>query len=720
MPPKVPPPLLPLLLPRIPQAIAYQPAPFNPTESVQDTLLPWLAMGWTPIFTPGGGAGLCGYHALCNSMVAAMDLFHLPGRQPIVESLQELQIERHAREPNHLESESLRVLLELANEEFQTNFDLGIITEGYRVRWERRDTGQSGFNRNFIALTGVQHNSQHRNRPTIRIWNDGEEERMRAHRPGTNVTPHWESFGPPLASSRSGRRRVRNWNLGAMVRADIEAGVYVVTEEIRSFQRSQRLPSSPGSAPPSPDASVFAHVGHFVRPQVIPRALDVPADHIYVRLCRSTSYAPGVEEQTVLRASIQQIVPHESAPEPDLDPESRSDPPWRGIPVQATSAGIGRQVPFRIVRCIAVANKIGGAIADERGPNFDALDGFNTAIGDFFLDSLSRPNELAVITNIAGIQGHVQLRKLQDLKGALGLVVKTSSAPRWIGDVDIPAEFYRIVLGDKSTHGAMTVNQGLSNKPTLRPLPSTLGGGRAMNPLEPKANVTRAIQDIIAKSVKPRVRARAIGGLTLPLFTLNRAIPAARTQRTPFLTGEIVRLWDSTPDRDGNVRILDYEGHEGSIMFDQLTAIDTAFGLTLNETQAPDEFRTNGQPLVPLAARSNTTQRPPEKQCGSSPAGNSASSNYQANHEVLAQLATLDPNEAEDIITTSASEAGRMTANVNVALRVGLGATRKRRAETVHESARVQRQRVDENEILKGFGVEFEGSSSSSSSQNSS
>lgn len=314
MPPKAPPVPIPPLLNRIPRDIAGQPAPFIPTEPVQDALLPWLAMGWTPVFTRSGGGSLCGYYALRDSMVAAMDFFRLPGRRPTVEGLQGLQAsprfgrrvdnylgglpdelprEDVARlraalmESNNLESESLRILLELANEEFRTNFDLGVITEGYRVRFERRATGESGFNENFVAPTGVQQVTAHRNRPTIWIWNDGADQRRQAHEPDLRVetTPHWESFGPPLASrpgQASRQRLVRNWNLGEMTRTDIEAGVYMVTEEIQSYALSPKVPSSPGSSPAPPDAGTFAHIGHFVRPEIVPSAIDVPADHIYV------------------------------------------------------------------------------------------------------------------------------------------------------------------------------------------------------------------------------------------------------------------------------------------------------------------------------------------------------------------------------------------------------------------------------------------------------
>ncbi|KAF8859852.1 hypothetical protein BDZ45DRAFT_345986 [Acephala macrosclerotiorum] len=406
-------------------------------------------------------------------------------------------------------------------------------------------------------------------------------------------------------------------------------------------------------------------------------------------------------------ASIQRIALHESAPESGLDPQGSSDPSsWRDMPLTAMGTGIGRQVSFQIVRGISLANKIGGAIGDEQGPNFDAIDGFNTAVGDFLLDSLLRPNELATVTNIAGIQGNVQLRKLQDLKRPWGwsservallgspaqagdIVSSVNAQPPRIGDVDIPVEFYRIILSDKSTHGAMTVNVGKSKKQALRPLLEALGGGKGPKGQTTKGDIIREIQEIIAKSADVKPRTRAVGGLTLPLYTLNIAFPATRTQRAPFLAGEVIRLWNNTPDRDDNVRILDYEGHDASIPLDQLTAVDTAFGLVLDEGHAPNEFRTNGEPLVALVSQISTNQR----QSGDSLAGRLASSNYRADPEILAQLATLDPNEAEDLIRTTAREAGRMTANVNVALRAG-AATLKRGPEAVRRSPRVKRQKA--------------------------
>ncbi|KAE8454500.1 hypothetical protein EG329_000123 [Mollisiaceae sp. DMI_Dod_QoI] len=694
-------------------------------------------MGWTPVQTAGGDRGLCGYHGLCNSMINAMDLFgiNVNGPRPSVQELQELKIstefeasvhawlgqlnlpagdvpaiKREYMALNNLSEESVMMLLRLANGVYNTNFDLGVVMRGYRVRWSLTVAGELGFDESFVAATGTSRPAVGRGRPTIWLYNDRADEKAAAHTVGgviddnESVSSHWESFGPPRAPAAGQPldrhpQIVRDWGLGQMVRDHVQI-VY------------------------GTNGTLTANVGHFVRAATAPAEEAAPAGQTYVQLGRSNEEGADAGLGWLAEASLRQVTLDASAPVPGItyrDPRTTSSP-----------QGTGAEVPFRIFRKVDPLNKVGGALADESGMaffepgRFGPVGGFDVGLGDFLLDSRERPNELALVTNIRGVSGSMSLRKLQyverpwgcssttlplfDARGGAGagageggtqqpknVTVEIDGQPVV---VPIPDEWWQIDHSNKNQGAMLLVADPTKQKPAVGTLLEALGGSvEGDKPL--KEEVIWQIGLIIDACIKNNTGASASANavpFTLPLYTMNAGLGSNGEQPTAFLEGEVVRLWRAAPDaaRNNNVVILDFEGNQGAVPLAGLTAIDTAFGLRLNAATVPDEFRTDGQPVILIPGsqppkESKTPRTPTEKKPKKlqkpkgkpkskpksiGPTGRTGvrtrSQDYQARPDILADLATIDRERANSIIRATGRAAGHTAADVNAALWTGL------------------------------------------------
>lgn len=163
----------------IPVPFTFQDAAADNTQ-VQDALLPYFALGFIPVSTEGAKTHECGLYALMTSYNAARKLFEsrnsgdsdeddLAGSNALQETdfhqwkkmlhgnrykkaCTQLLNEFHnangtadddgamfadMQQKTNLGADALSVLLRMANEQFGTNYRLGIIKEGWRGKWVR-------------------------------------------------------------------------------------------------------------------------------------------------------------------------------------------------------------------------------------------------------------------------------------------------------------------------------------------------------------------------------------------------------------------------------------------------------------------------------------------------------------------------------------------------------------------------------------------------------
>lgn len=212
-------------------------------------------------------------------------------------------------------------------------------------------------------------------------------------------------------------------------------------------------------------------------------------------------------------------------------------------------------IPLRIVRVIGVTNKVGGDIAAEVGATFDIIRGFEIQGGEILLDSTQRPRGNALVTNLAAETGQVQPRKLQYIQHPWAWTSITVPSP------DIP---------DYGDHRSQA---------ELRDMLAGIGGLVSGKKPQQLANMERYVEE---------------NTMYLPLYTLNRSYIRPAAGPATFLQNEVVRLWNSEQDQNGNVEILDFEGNHGLIAWDSLVAIDRPFGLAIDRNSAHEEFGTSG------------------------------------------------------------------------------------------------------------------------------
>lgn len=288
--------------------LVERPVPTQMVGPARDALLPWLAMGYIPVDT--AGEGLCGFRSLAGSIAAAINLYGIvlsAGTPlPTLQSLQALQRSQRYTDrvnamvtamfpagqerederaelirPTNIDISTLPLLLSLVNEDLGTNFDLGVVAEGYNVRWRAAvpNVHTAGFDEAWVTRTTARVFSTAAvddtpGRATIWVWNDNGTARIPGHSVGGTARPagHWEAFGRPLVPDPADEwhTRVRNWDLGQDILDDTDDNaLWMVT-------------TAPVASGVAPNNYLAADVGHFVRVVQEPAGVVVPIDAIYV------------------------------------------------------------------------------------------------------------------------------------------------------------------------------------------------------------------------------------------------------------------------------------------------------------------------------------------------------------------------------------------------------------------------------------------------------
>jgi hypothetical protein len=146
------------------------------------------------------------------------------------------------RSGNNLEIMGLHLLMEVANKKLGTNYVLGFIYKGYRVRW---GFPKKKYDDDIIAHHNPIDQSPSENgcgddKPILWIWNGNLEDEFYAHRISDKMVGHWCSFtsgkeiSPTLQSSlQDYRRKTEDWKIGNEELLDSAAaqaanGVWVV------------------------------------------------------------------------------------------------------------------------------------------------------------------------------------------------------------------------------------------------------------------------------------------------------------------------------------------------------------------------------------------------------------------------------------------------------------------------------------------------------------
>ncbi|KAF8859850.1 hypothetical protein BDZ45DRAFT_345969 [Acephala macrosclerotiorum] len=553
----------------------------EPEPERADAFLPYLALGWGPVFTPGAVGSTCGIQALLISFRSALTEFNIPSAMPVANltfdyvrgllTSQRFQVlvDNHvvfgpmaddktdAGKGAFAELTRMRAtgafidinfliwLLGLMNEDCGTFFDLGVVTQGF---WCRYNVRTRTYDRDFVREMSIQTTGPVvSERPIIWIWNDNAEARAPLHNlnGGGDVISHWEGFSGPTdpESPRRApwRQRVANWGLAGAIRADIARGVWRVT-----------LDQAAGLG-----GIMRVRAGAFLREAPVPEGIEVLAGQRYM-------VTPGGVRGIVLEANIVPAALHPLAPGPP--PEVVGSPDCCAVSDCNCLKPVGavkerkitfdiNHIPLRIVRVIGVTNKAGGDIAAEVGANFDIIRGFEIQGGEMLLDSTQRPRGNALVTNLAAEAGQVQPRKLQYIQHPWAWTSITVPSP------DIP---------DYGDHRSQA---------ELRDMLAGIGGLVSGKKPQQIANIERYVEE---------------NTIYLPLYTLNRSYIRPAAGPTTFLQDEVVRLWNSEQDQDGNVEILDFEGNHGLVAWASLVAIDRPFGLAIDRNSAHEEFGTNG------------------------------------------------------------------------------------------------------------------------------
>lgn len=282
-------------------------------DAISNALLPYIGAGFTPI--PTSGAHLqCGLHALAGSLKAARSLAtapHGPSYQDYkaedferwvndedpdwVEVMNEWrkeywyvpketrdQMELGMRNPRLLETEGLKLLLRTVNRKLKTNYSLGIIVDGYRVKWDHKS---KAYDYNYICRISAQDQGSETSKnltgdtsAVIWVWNDNLKSQLKDHRVEEHAESHWCAFAPgegvryrEKSQLQKYQEMVDNWGLNDAAQAQVEEGVWVVHTDIPAHNRNGRNKNT-----------LHLSKGQFVRLAKPPDSLVVSEGQLYV------------------------------------------------------------------------------------------------------------------------------------------------------------------------------------------------------------------------------------------------------------------------------------------------------------------------------------------------------------------------------------------------------------------------------------------------------
>ncbi|KAK0105763.1 hypothetical protein ONS95_004282 [Cadophora gregata] len=406
--------------------------PINCPDNVRSELLPYLALGFTPVFT-SAGANLCAIHALANGLRAVKEALDIPvdprghittsglrrqlaspkwiqkitAHVDIVPDLEKPLRDQHiayysAKE--FLDVNHIDLLLQLVNDVEKTNFCLGVVTRGYVTK------------KKVVPTTVYIYNDGTGTQPVIWLHNDNAtnkfsdqqqeafEEAESKGDPGANVASayedmnianHWEAFGIPAEDAQETKRRnvVRDWNFGPEIVEDVAKGVW-------------RTTISNLSEPLPPDMLAYDR-GQFLRDTPAPRGADIPNGFRYM-----VSPAPHsdkgrrrglVPEDDIVRIELHPKAPTEAV---DLDP---AEPVVDGL--------------FRIYRGVESVERFGSTSPDAKP---QVRNGFKIRAGEFLYDLQQRDGNWIRVRRATVVRdGHI----LEPSKGCSPLGIFRTISP---------------------------------------------------------------------------------------------------------------------------------------------------------------------------------------------------------------------------------------------------------------------------------------------------
>ncbi|PMD37690.1 hypothetical protein L207DRAFT_586027 [Hyaloscypha variabilis F] len=432
-------------VPREVQDAQNRPPATRTTPISRNTLLPWLALGFGPVKTSGARL-LCGINALWRSYIDARDALLAPGAVPIARhktqrdwlelrnsqiyqdvfeeylakynsqgALTEAQLQEERdnfQRPRDFDYNNLNILLQAANRSWGTDFDLGVITQGYNASYD--GTTQT-WDTNFTQTTNAYvDNREDISRPILWIWNNNNSENNKKWG-GTGGFNHWEGFGAPARSDASHRSVVRNWNLGGLMRRDIAAGVWRVTQD------QQR------------NGVVIISAGAFVHAATPPGGVKVPEGSRWVATADERMAAQIPEDQLV------QIALHPNALNAIVGGAALIDGNDAGAANNGNNINEDQKNEFdtslkdildrinklAFFRAIIPTNRIGGDLSYKEIPPFNRDFDFNIVNGQFFLDLGLRHGPWVRVRHMDSMQlvreGWAHARCLQALENAWNL-----------------------------------------------------------------------------------------------------------------------------------------------------------------------------------------------------------------------------------------------------------------------------------------------------------
>lgn len=169
-----------------------------------------------------------------------------------------------------------------------TNFELGVVTRGYRCRY---DSGTQTWDPNFVQETTIHTLGQSAGRPIIWIYNDNAEQLHQAWGASGSTVGHWEGFAGPGVADTAHRVLVRNWNLATAMREDTQAGVWRVTAK-QAAVRGQ----------------LAVEVGAFVHEVPTPAGLQAPSGSRYMATADNRSFGV-VPKTSLIRVDLNPLAP---------------------------------------------------------------------------------------------------------------------------------------------------------------------------------------------------------------------------------------------------------------------------------------------------------------------------------------------------------------------------------------------------------------------------
>jgi hypothetical protein len=390
------------------------------SSRLRNSLLPYIAQGFHPIPTPGNG-NLCGFNALADSLHAARVLAHDPARGPIEKvTSKTLQTWKKGRkgpaqvwldaiaafrarnigmpasivdeqvaefnQPNNLDQSTMAVLLDAINRHLGTNYDLGYIFGGYRVRWNFH----TGSYDNDFLLPSTTQNASHdaapgETRPMIWLWNNNSTAICEAHRKSNNAIGHWCGMSPQYKATNDWawhRAIATDWQLEDAARDQVDTGVWVVH---RAFPANgvNELP---------------LYQGVFVRQAVPPVGLNIPVGHMYMSTTDDANVGL-VPLDNLTKIAFSSVSGAKGVVKIEEDP---------------------KKINFQVFRAIESTDKIGAPYPPPVNAAKRFIDGFDYANGDFLFDEGAKGEENTSVKKITGESGRAKLRNLQSLRTPWG------------------------------------------------------------------------------------------------------------------------------------------------------------------------------------------------------------------------------------------------------------------------------------------------------------